>query len=348
MPAAGSICCLLFEITTQVFLGQVSATDLYFTAPLALLHSGTSPLDALTRCLSCGVVNAGFGYRGAHGEDAFQQKLAEAIVQAEARGEDDPLPVDAWGETPAYLEEALVGAPIVGVQGGSRADDAETYGQHRKSGGVFFRIRADWMWNALHTASDAEGADDSPTHKLLTWREFRILAAILSSKVNTYGFTFLGWESIQARACGFHSKTLFQAGNDTLPEHCQPLSRHDIRRGLDRLEVLRFFARCRYATGTRGGLMAYSFRHPDRQNLVQDIQKWAAANQAFKTKVTDLRASDVAAFTAPEVKATPTPTPAPKPSPMPAPKPQVQSPSPAKDISPLLASIFSSPRASSP
>jgi hypothetical protein len=199
-----------------------------------------------------------------------------------------------------------VGASIVGVRGGSRADDAITCCQHRHSGDVFFRIRADWMWNAIHTAREAAGEEEETEHfKPLTWREFRILAAILSARVNSYGFTFLGWESIQARACGYHSKALFQAGKATLPAHCQPLSRHDIRRGLDRLEALGFYARCRYATGPRGGLMAYSFRHPKREGLVAAIKQWAAVNQVFQAKTTALRAADLAAFTKPKPQATP-------------------------------------------
>lgn len=299
-----------FQISTQAFLATVSAADPYFTAPLSLLHQGTSALDVLERCASCGIVNAGIGYRNTHGEDAFQQKLARAVAKAKAEGEDDPLPVDAWHQTPLYLEEALVGAPIVGVKGGSRADDAHTYREHRDPGGVFFRLRADWMWNALHTARQDQGQEveeepDIAPRKPLTWREFRLLAAILSAKVNSYGFTFLGWESIQARACGFHTKALFQAGKATLPAHCQPLSRDVIRAELTNLEAMGFFARCRYARGARGGLMAYSLRHPKREGLVQDIQRWLAANQAFKAKVTALRAADLAAFAKPKPKLLP-------------------------------------------
>ncbi|OYW76779.1 MAG: hypothetical protein B7Z37_07245 [Verrucomicrobia bacterium 12-59-8] len=299
--------------------GSMSATDLYFTAPLALLHSGTSALDVLERCLSCGIVNAGIGYRKIHGEAAFQEKLAKASAETEAQGEDLPTvhPLDA---TPSSLEAALVGAPIVGVLGGSRATDAILYCQNHQPGAVFFRLRADWMWNALHTtrADHGEEAEDSMVFKPLSWREFRILAAILSAKVNTYGFTFLGWESIQARACGFHSKALFQAGKASLPAHCQPMSRHDIRRGLDRLEALGFYARCRYATGKRGGLMAYSFRHPKREGLVAAIQQWATANQVFQAKTTALRAADLAAFAKPKPKPQVTPQAGVLPSPGPS------------------------------
>jgi hypothetical protein len=348
------------------FFSNVSATDAYFTVPLSLLHQGTSALDVLERGVSCGIVNAGIGHRRIHGEEAFLPLLDEAMAEAAGQG----LPAECpSGESDFAWEAALVGARMLGVQGGSHAEDAATYYQHHRAGDVFFRIRADWLWNAVHSAEEAqgEGEPDSEDFKPLSWREFRVLAAILSAKVNTYGFTFLGWESIQARACGFHSKALFEAGKATLPAHCQPLSRDVIRAELEKLEALGFFARCRYAKGPRGGLMAYSLRHPDRQGLVQAIQKWAAANQSFKNKVTALRATDLDAFAGPQVKTTPRPQSQPAlqvqhthtpevqaqarnieafatPQVEATPKPQA----PARDISPLLASLFTSPRPSPP
>ena len=272
----------------------MSATDLYFTAPLCLLHSGDSALDVLERCLSCGIVNAGIGHRKTHGEEAFQSLLAAATAHAQSHS----LPTACPENTHLFLwQAALAGSHILEIRGGDCAKHTTLYQTHHQPGAVFFRLRADWMWGGLYTAREAAGKEALPApFKLLTWREFRILAAILSAKVNTYGFTFLGWESIQARACGFHSKALFEAGKGTLPAHCQPLSRDVIRAELDKLEALGFFARCRYAKGPRGGFMAYSLRHPKREGLADAIKQWAAANHAFKTKVTALRADDLVAF----------------------------------------------------
>lgn len=293
----------------------MSADQTYFTVPLSLLRAGKNELEALQRSISCGIVNAGIGHRRMHGEEAFQRRLADARAESEALGEDPP-DVDPWDASPDAVEEAQVGASIVGVQGGCRVADAITHRQHDQPGAVFFRLRSDWMWNALHTASQAAGEDeethdDAAERKPLTWREFRVLAAILSARVNSYGFVFLGWESIQARACGYHTKELLQAGKAALPAHCQPLSRDVIRATLDKLEALGFFARCRYSTGGRGGLMAYSFRHPGREGLVQSIRQWAADNRAFQAKVAALRAEDLAAFSQPVVKPQPQPRTAP-------------------------------------
>ena len=271
----------------------MSATDHYFTAPLALLHSGTGALDVLERCVSCGIVNAGIGHRRTYGEAAFQTLLTTATAGARSQG----LPTECPKDVRLYFwQAALAGSQFLGIRGGSCARHAAVYQAQLQPGAVFFRLRADWMWNAIHTARQAAGEEATKDFKPLSWREFRILAAILSAKVNSYGFTFLGWESIQARACGFHSKALLQAGKATLPAHCQPLSRRIIRQELDKLEALGFFARCRYAKGARGGLMAYSLRHPKREGLVAAIKRWAAANHAFQTKAAVQRAEDLAAF----------------------------------------------------
>ena len=46
----------------------------------------------------------------------------------------------------------------------------------------------------------------------------------------------------------------------------------------------------------RGGLTAYSLRHPKREDLATAIEQWAAANHAFQAKAAAHRAADLAAF----------------------------------------------------
>ena len=273
----------------------MSANETYYTVPLSLLRAGKSAVEVLEHCVSCGIVNAGIGHHRTYGSGAFQMMLDAA--RAKARHQRWPAECPA-GVAATLWEAALVGAQVVGLPACNPAHDVSVFSQYQRPGAVFFRIRSDWLWNAIHTARQAAGEEDpgAGAYKPLTWREFRLLAALLSGKVNRLGFVFLGWESLQARACGHHSKALFQAGKDSLPAHCQPFSRDVIRTTMDKMEALGFYARCRYARGTRGGLMAYSFRHPERKDLIRDIQKWAAANLAFKSKVADLRAADMAAF----------------------------------------------------
>ena len=288
----------------------MSKDDRYFTAPLAVLRSGKSGLEALEACVHVGMVNAGLGYRVTHGEAKFADLLEEARAQAA----DQMLPVeppqrlrllDAAGtKVPdARARElwlaSLAGWGLLGLSGGNRLGDVEVWLKHHRPGEVFFRIKKKWLWNAVFTARREAGKHKEHVPQPISWREFRLLAGILSAKVNSYDFTFCGWERVQATACGFHSKARFREGKAALPAHCQPLTRHMIRDGTAKLEALGFFARCRYSRGKVGGLMAYSFRHPRRDDLGAAIHDWDAANHSFKAKTDAFRASDLAAFQTP-------------------------------------------------
>ena len=78
---------------------------------------------------------------------------------------------------------------------------------------------------------------------------------------------------LQALSCGYHNKAALKyRERNELPDHCQPLSRYMIREGTETLEALNFYARRRYSRGKAGGLMAYSFRHPRREDLYAAIQ----------------------------------------------------------------------------
>lgn len=271
----------------------MSKEDTYFTIPLAMLRSGESALDVLEAACSYGTVSAGIGYRAIHGDDKFNALVAAGHKEEDS---DDGEPSCPRGVVERLWEAALAGAQVLGIKGGRRSHDARVYYEHHEPGQVFFSLRSDWMWNALDTARRETNEHAQMPAKPLFWPEFRLLAAVLSAQTNTRKFTFLGWESLQARACGYHSKELFQVGKAGLPAHCQPLSRHTIRQTMDRLEALGFFARCRYASGPRGGCMAYSFRHPKRGELATAVKDWRATKDFFKTKAAANRAADLEAF----------------------------------------------------
>jgi hypothetical protein len=281
----------------------MSKQDLYFTANLSILRSGTSELEALENILRVGIVNAGLGYLKAHGRDAFDRLIHEAQQQAIAQGL-RPIPPATiplnWREG-LFMPKAevwnygLAGWHILGIQGGSFKDYAQAWIDHHRDGEVFFRIRSDWLWQAVNQAR-SEAGRDVPESKPLSWREFRILAGILSAKVNDYRFTFLGWELIQALACGFHKKELFQRHADKLPAPCPPLGRFQIEATLAKLEAMDFFARVRNSKGSRGGLTAYSFRL-NRPALHEAIRRWKARNDSSHAKVAENRAADLAEFT---------------------------------------------------
>lgn len=282
----------------------MSAADKYYTAPLAVLRSGFTGLEALEIACACGIVNAGIGYREEHGEEDFERLVSDAEEHAAEQGLRTSPPKefvlsDASGnpmtphESEAIWRCALVGAKMLGIRGGNRAKDAQTWATHYRKGEVFFTIKSEWLWAAIWTARREAGTEVTQDFKPLSWREFRVLAAILSAPVKNYqGFVFLGWESIQARACGFHRKDLFQAGKNDLWPHCQPFSRDQIMRTTGALEACKFYLRFRYSTGDRGGKTAYSFRHESREKLAEAVAKFQAEYCFKQAAVSDNRAKD--------------------------------------------------------
>jgi hypothetical protein len=261
--------------------------DHYFTFPLAVLHGRKavkeSPLSCINLALNCGMLNAGKGHRHHHGNEAFAERLHEACSKRDIK------PVGPY----TMKAEALVGAELCGVTLGAYdhgnlqriASEAESI----ETGGPLVRMKADFLWAAINQARAEELPDfEWPDHGI-SWREFRILCAILSMKPNRHGFVFVGWELIKARSSGFANKEAFAAA-DRIPGHLAPaLTRKQIRTTCDTLENLGFFARFRLSTGPRGGLTAYSFRH-DRDALAAAVCDWA--NFRDRSKVKENRAKD--------------------------------------------------------
>lgn len=280
----------------------------YYTANLSVLRSGNSELNALNNVLCCGIVNAGIGFAKTKDDEEVEEAMQSAREKASKddgrvsalKSDCDALSGGELGfrsrvDAAELWNNALLGWSILGISGGNRTAEAQTWLRLHRHGEVFFRIKGDFLWKAIGTARREAGLESS-IGPSLSWREFRVLAAILSAKTNSYGFVFLGWEIIQARACGYHSKKLFNENKATLPPHCQPLTRSMIRGVCDKLEALGFFGRVRYAQGGVGGLMAYTVTL-ERAALVEAVKKWQAANGAFKAKVDSHRRSDQEAFT---------------------------------------------------
>lgn len=280
----------------------MSKTDLYYTVPLSILRSQSDPVEVLSACISVGTVNAGLGYRKTHDAEDVELLWADADYAAEDGQPTEPpanltlLRPDGTKltgpEAAVVWGDAFIGRQILGYKGGCRTVDAQKWLTLHQPGEVFFKIRSDLLWNAVLTARREAGAQVTGTFDPLSFREFRILAAILSAPVNRHGFVFLGWESIQARSCGFVRKADFAAQRQTLPEHCPVLSRKMIRYTTERMEGLKFFARFRYAAGKSGGKFAYSFRHPTREALADSVCQWLAHRRSLQVQVIAHRATD--------------------------------------------------------
>lgn len=255
----------------------MSKSDSYLTFPLAILNGENSdpngsslvatPLNCMELALYCGILGAGKGFRHHHGQDAYKARLEEVCDQLGMGKSSYPGPSTANGEV-------LVGAAICGVRLGnydsSRLGRIADCAENVTKGGPLVRMKSAFFWAALKQAR-AESDPNTPwPARGISWREFRILAAILSAKINRAGFAFIGWEAIQARSCGYTTKEAFLKA-ETIPDHLAPALTHKmIRTTCDTLEALGFYARFHFSSGSRGGLMAYSFRH-DRDELAKAV-----------------------------------------------------------------------------
>lgn len=247
--------------------------DKYFTFPLSVLHGlakDTTPLECLELAIDCGAYNAGRGYWCNYDDDEFEEQLERACDHY-------GFPLEEVEEGCETLKFYAVGAKICGIsyegtlKGFSQSanDSIKLIYNHTPHKTPYIRMSAKLLWAAvLQARYEIEPTEERPKHGL-SWREFRILAAILSWPTTREGFTSIGWESIQFRSCGFVNREEFKAA-ERIPGHLLKLSRRQIRSTLDTLEELNFFARFRQSTGPRGGRYYYSFRH-SRDELAKAV-----------------------------------------------------------------------------
>jgi hypothetical protein len=282
--------------------------DSYIKVPLACLSQGRSPEEAFALMLGTGLVNAAIGYRHHRGEERYQFLLEQAqneqdelgwpyeapeglqlqrsATQAEAHTLTVPETEDLW-------DLALVGSYLLELDAPDPQIHAQHWLDHHRPKAVLFNIRLNFLRQAWELAHQPNKLSESKWD--LSWRNFRVLAAILSAQLNRENFCFLGWETLQARACGFHTKALLAANRHRLPAHCQPLSRDQIRLTTASLELQGFFARVRYAAGARGGYMAYSVRH-SREELTAAVLRWRDSRNQKHPTLTAHRQADRLAF----------------------------------------------------
>jgi hypothetical protein len=99
------------------------------------------------------------------------------------------------------------------------------------------QLRTRWLWDCWQTIQ-GEGVERS-----LSWRELRVLAALLS-KVGAKGWAKCGWQEVSARVMGCCGKNDLRTLPDTHRTAREPLAltRSQIRTTIDRLELDHFFA----------------------------------------------------------------------------------------------------------
>jgi len=229
----------------------------YLKFPLACLRviRGGRETDASKSAvfediLACGIMNAGTGYKETHGVEAFTEKL-------------NSLECDTGGMT-QDVKTAIVGASVCGV-GQPPIDVIERYIETHKEykcDAVAFPLvsmRLRWIDSARSQARfDDELSNYDPSGGI-GWDEFRILCAILSAR-KTRGFSFIGWETIQALSCGMLKRDYVKEGRVTPRQLAPPLQKNKISRITKRLNREGFYARESYSRGEGGGWTAYSFK----------------------------------------------------------------------------------------
>ena len=242
----------------------------YLKYPLALLHHSSDQLDHFYKAELFAAVNAGIGFRIKHSDLEIQGKLGELEVE-----------LDIF----EYDREAVLGAWLCGISLNDKTGRVarEVYDSVINDiGGVpTTNMRADIFYTAYQTTQKEANDSLSSLEKRISWREYRVIAAIYSLQWNSRNFCEAGLETIRYRACGFHNKKLFQEFEDsdtTWPDCNIPLSRDQIKRTIETLEGLKFFVRCRISSNSHhGGKYAYSIKHDSREELMKDV----LSKQAF-------------------------------------------------------------------
>lgn len=258
----------------------MAVTDPYFRFPLSALTYGETSLHCMHIILDHSIFSAGVGARTLKPADHEALAAACALPNPPRREHEDD-----WT---AYLD-VCVGAQLTQAHVGDWQSIKTGYEMLHKHTSelpksALVTINAKWVWNALDTARMEAG---QPTlHEnagYLSWREFRVLCAVLSV-IGAKPYAWVSTNTLLHRVCGYTAASSFKGKEPAA--HCPRLTRWMLETTLNRLEELRFFLRVRVSrspTG-RGGRTAYSIRHPSREALVIELRTSLFATVADNRK----------------------------------------------------------------
>jgi len=246
-------------------------SETYFRFPLALLaYKPDDPESTLQTIVSTCVVEV--GRKTYAGYDAKELRRLAAEHDADKYAELAPKSADD------HL--IFMGAKTLNVSLGhidstrERHDEAQVFLRIASAAAQNNRvnIKTELFWSC-HSTVTGKDVDRS-----LSWREFRVLSALLS-KVGTSKYAKCGWQEIAARACGWCGKKDKALATNHAVARRNPLvlSREQIRTTLARLESDQFFARFQY----RRAESWFSFScGDDREALV----KWISNSKARRAE----------------------------------------------------------------
>lgn len=258
----------------------MATTDPYFRFPLSALTYGETSLQCMGIILDHAILSAGVGARTLNPKEHEALAAAHALPNppSKAKAED-------WK---AYLD-VCVGSQLTRATVANWEAIRSGYEkllQHTSAlpKSALVTINAKWVWNALDTAYMEAGR--SPLHEnagYLSWREFRVLCAVLSV-IGQKQYAWVSTNTLQHRVCGYTGASSFKGKEPAA--HCPRLSRWMLGATLNRLEELGFFLRVRISrspTG-RGGRTACSIRHKNREALVLELRTSLFATVADNRK----------------------------------------------------------------
>ena len=160
----------------------------YLKFPLAILQglnrNDSTPNEILKDALCYGVINAGIGFKKNNADECYEKLLEEAWEDVW-----DRLGFD-YDEISYEIKNTLVGTRVcrVALSTGSILNAPGIYREYSKHVFPLVTLKSDIFWSAYHQIAHEEGERDHPPEKSISWREFRILCAILSVKKEPGGF----------------------------------------------------------------------------------------------------------------------------------------------------------------
>ena len=212
----------------------------FFRFPLAALAYDPDPVKTLTTIIVWCFLDIGERsssiYDNAALREAVEMQSPEMHQRLSPQTRDEFLLIrgaqiakfDLWDSCSTVLSQHAKLTAFINKNQGSASSNTVT-------------VSSDWIGNCLNTEKKI------PEPRTLSWREFRILCALLS-KIGNKGFDKCGWKEIQARAAGWCGKVDMRrakaAGKPTR-KHLL-LTRDQIRKTLERLETHNFLSRFQF------------------------------------------------------------------------------------------------------
>ena len=256
----------------------MSATDPYFTFPLSALRCGNSPYDMIDSLRCYGIVYAGLKTPQERFYELYSQAVQEFSIKTL------PSPSNQVGRA------VLVGAMVCNVRIDEWQDTMKRYrAVHSYCGASAWhlRMKSNWLARALDTALvearlQPLNNDFDYLSKRITFREFRILAAVLSATASK-PYDWLSSKTIQCRASSFMRGNDFGDGNGAdIPAFLKPpLTRYQIDQTTKDLEPWGFFARFRLSSGKYGANTPTALGAKVATNFSNDSQAQSGRRQMF-------------------------------------------------------------------